>query len=76
MIDERYMGRQETIARLGIGRRKLNNLIASGRLHPRRAVYDERVQIFLVNEVEELAKQMDAERGSGELPPKTECPAA
>ena len=77
MIDERYMGRIETMQRLMIGRRKLSNLIAAGRLHPRRAMYDEKVLLFPLSEVEELAKQFGNERGelipdSGELPPKTE----
>ena len=76
MIDQLYMGREEAAKRLGVGPRKLRNYVARGRLHPIRATYDERVLLFMVREVEELAKELDAERGSGELPPKTERPAA
>ena len=74
--EERYARAEEAAKYLGIGRGRLRRLVAAGKLHPKPATYDERVQLFPVSELQDLLKQIEIERGSGELPPKTDRSAA
>ena len=61
------MGRQEVLERLGVGERQLTVFLAQGKLHTKPADYDRRFTLYFTDEVEELARELESQRGSGDL---------